>query len=67
MIPMPKGQPLLHVQDLRVAYPGRATRGVTTRGVRSCLLLLQNPPYRRRRQRILAASRMPLIDLTDQP
>ena len=34
MIPMPKGQPLLHVQDLRVAYPGRefATIGVDYRG-----------------------------------
>lgn len=69
MIPMPEGQPLLHVQDLRVAHPGREGRDVevATIGVRSCLLLLQNPPYRRRRQRILAASRMPLIDLTDQP
>ena len=34
MIPMPKGQPLLHVQDLRVAYLGREGRDVeVVRGV----------------------------------
>ncbi len=37
MIPMPEGQPLLHVQDLRVAHPGREGRDVevATIGVRS--------------------------------